>query len=212
MIFDRDLMYVPLNLPFINVNRIQLLEWWDRKSVRTQAYPETGNSWKTAQHSESIDPELNEIVPGIAEYCRYLQLPRYRVTILEQIKELPAHCDAKDRKRNIKDYVKFSAFWPCDFRMWLVNDQPDDAFYMVNTDNGKTLYPQWNTPIIGSPWVFNALDRTIWHGSHALKPNTRKLILAINPLELPDTDVHSKLVCDSVIRYSDMAIWRKDFI
>lgn len=205
-----DLIYTPLDIPNIAVNRDDLLSWWDSHAQITTQFPEVGNAWITAQNGQILHPELNSIVPGIMELVKALPVNEYKITLLEQIRELPAHIDVVGTKKDPRHYVKLSQCWPCDYRVWLINDQPDDTFYFQNMENGRKLFPKWPNSLIGKPWVFNAHDRHIYHGSHKPQKGNRKIILSINTLEPPKKEEHFDLIKSSLIKYSDKALWREN--
>ena len=203
-----DLVYCPIDLPSISFNREEFFSWWDKEAVPTTLYTETGNVWTTAQHGKTINPKLSEIIPELRYFIDQLPFTEAIITLLEQKFELPCH---SDRPYSTREYVKLARLWPCSYRLWILNDQPDASFYIMNIANGMKIYPRW--PNMGEPWLFNAYDTNIQHGSDKLRNDCRKIILAVRPTEFKhyDKERHFQIIRDGLDKYGEYSIWRKDF-
>ena len=197
--FD-DFIFVPLDLPQIEFDRSEFLDWFDARKtrgmeeyVRKIGYPWNVVWLKSPEHQpELLDSPLRNLPECLGE-LPHIEIKR--LYLLEQLIEVPHHRDVSR-----EDRVDLG---PSTYRNMLINDALDSSFYYLRgTDYRQNLE---STPIHpkfpdDTRW-FAHNNFTSHHGSFMPRPEQRKVLLCV--WGTVDPDAHFNLLGRSRAKYEE---------
>lgn len=211
-----ELCYVPMDYTPLDIDREKLLFWYDERSQRTTMFPRVRNCWNYVVffHNNEWTPGILDCIPNFEKSLA--ELPFKKINYVGNFEQRPGmpvgeHTDVHmsiDGKNMKPDHVpEWNGSLMYGYRSWLVNDQPEDSFY-VRIPNKNKIHPSWPEPVTGSWWNFAALNKNVLHGSNIVRPNVRKIVLIVNGII--DEERHASENYRCAEKFPHKTIWMDD--
>lgn len=174
----KDYFFVPLDVPKLEFDRNELLEFYDTNKVHLidPVSEPLGNPWNIVwlwDRGEIIfNDKVSRLFPNLFEVFGVLPHNYINnIALLEQVAEVKPHCDVS-KEIDVE-------LGPSSYRCMLVNDEPTKTFYFKRGVRWEgTLQDKEIYPTLPKDTNFFAINNyNAMHGSHM--PTQRKIMLTI---------------------------------